>query len=125
MSRALFDRATAPKQHYEVAGGHHNDLSLVGGTPYFRRLAAFRDACLEAAAARRPAAVAVPEIAETASSSEQTGAPPTGRDRSAGLSEPGEPPSPAGPGPEEFTPRRQPPEEFAHGKRGADRGGPR
>jgi fermentation-respiration switch protein FrsA (DUF1100 family) len=97
MSRALFDRATAPQQHYEVPGGHHNDLYLVGGTPYFRRLAAFRDECLEAAADRRAAAVAVPTAAETVPSSEQTGAPPTGRDRSAGLSEPGEPPSPAGP----------------------------
>lgn len=89
MSRALYDRATDPKQLYQVAGGHHNDLYLVGGTPYFRRLAAFRDECLEAAA-RRAAAVAVPEITEP-------GTRPPGRDASAGPSDPGEPPAPAGP----------------------------
>ncbi|MBI4368485.1 MAG: alpha/beta hydrolase [Candidatus Omnitrophica bacterium] len=37
MGKRLFDRAPEPKQFFEIAGAHHNDITEVGGSDFFDR----------------------------------------------------------------------------------------
>lgn len=41
LGRALFERASEPKEWYEVPGAEHNDVPWVGGTEYAARIQAF------------------------------------------------------------------------------------
>lgn len=41
MGRRLYEAAAEPKEWYEIKGAGHNDMLMVGGADYFRRLAAF------------------------------------------------------------------------------------
>jgi len=41
--RRLFEAATAPKTFFTIPGAGHNDTYLVGGSGYFRTIAAFCD----------------------------------------------------------------------------------
>ncbi len=41
LGREVYEHARAPKDFYLVRGAGHNDLTTVGGRPYFQRLRAF------------------------------------------------------------------------------------
>ncbi len=41
MGRRLYEAAAEPKEWYEVRGADHNDMLMIGGTDYFRRLIDF------------------------------------------------------------------------------------
>ncbi|MGD2152765.1 MAG: alpha/beta hydrolase [Gemmatimonadales bacterium] len=41
MGRRLYEAASEPKEWYEVRGADHNDMLMVGGADYFRRLVEF------------------------------------------------------------------------------------
>jgi len=43
LGQQVFDAVRGPKAFYLVQGAGHNDLYLVGGTPYFQRLKRFAD----------------------------------------------------------------------------------
>jgi fermentation-respiration switch protein FrsA (DUF1100 family) len=41
MGRSLYDAAAEPKEWYEIRGADHNDMLMIGGADYFRRLIDF------------------------------------------------------------------------------------